>query len=562
MTVADSLQQILDIKEQIHSAIRNKSVTIPNDTPLAGYPQKIANISGGGGSGYSYNCFNGSVQTFNDSVSYLNTNFNPAVLPNYTLYNGESEYVLMPTTNQYLDESGKYKKVKVIVPDANPYLENHGTTITNGVVSNFSSTSYVIIKRIFSPNNSWEQQWKFTTPSSLSTNYQCITGALTDFKSNPHIVTKGQQIQVWMSSTCSSWDISMGSEHNTGDILQPSTTYWVKVQFNGSSYILSYSTNGTDFTTFDTIQNSNQVRSEEPIIIGVADYNDPFAGTVDLNECWIKVNNEVYWEYPQDSVEYKEMYGCLNYTDDGSAKSVKVYCVKGEEDKIVLGNQPSIVGATIIDLGNVNVPAHDLYEYSASVPTYNTITLIGNTQLDLNTGIISNFSTGGNYAQLPIVFNPGDNTWEFQIKFMRTGSSDYPRLFALGGTQDCRGATLAFSGKTNLWYINGNGGWDIACGNVGSYTTNLNTIYLCKIQFTGTQYISQFSTDGINWVNDLTLTNSTPLSGITLPAVLGTAESPYSQTFKGQIYLDGCYLKIGNEVVWSGLDQTVGWTKK
>lgn len=48
MALVDSeLQQILNIKEQIHSAIKDKSVIIPDNTPFADYPQKIADIKGG-----------------------------------------------------------------------------------------------------------------------------------------------------------------------------------------------------------------------------------------------------------------------------------------------------------------------------------------------------------------------------------------------------------------------------------------------------------------------------------------------------------------------------------
>lgn len=47
-SVTNNLTKIEFIKEQIHSAIKNKGVDIPNDTPLEEYPNKIGKITGGG----------------------------------------------------------------------------------------------------------------------------------------------------------------------------------------------------------------------------------------------------------------------------------------------------------------------------------------------------------------------------------------------------------------------------------------------------------------------------------------------------------------------------------
>ena len=48
-TIIERLNEILNIKNNIKYAIRNKGVDIPDNTPFAQYPNRIANISGGGG---------------------------------------------------------------------------------------------------------------------------------------------------------------------------------------------------------------------------------------------------------------------------------------------------------------------------------------------------------------------------------------------------------------------------------------------------------------------------------------------------------------------------------
>lgn len=48
MSILSDLNKILDIKEDIHSAIKEKGVNIDNDTPLDEYPTEIGKITGGG----------------------------------------------------------------------------------------------------------------------------------------------------------------------------------------------------------------------------------------------------------------------------------------------------------------------------------------------------------------------------------------------------------------------------------------------------------------------------------------------------------------------------------
>lgn len=46
-TVAENLQTIIEIKDNIRTAISNKGVEIADNTPFTLYPEKINEISGG-----------------------------------------------------------------------------------------------------------------------------------------------------------------------------------------------------------------------------------------------------------------------------------------------------------------------------------------------------------------------------------------------------------------------------------------------------------------------------------------------------------------------------------
>lgn len=75
--------------------------------------------------------------------------------------------------------------------------------------------------------------------------------------------------------------------------------YYLRVKFTGSQYTLEYSTDGVNYTTDITFNSTTKVRNNSTIIIG-ADYTGsvyatPFAGGVDLNKTYIKIDNIYDW---------------------------------------------------------------------------------------------------------------------------------------------------------------------------------------------------------------------------------------------------------------------------
>lgn len=480
-------------------------------------------------------------------------------LPDYTKYYGDSTFCLMP-------EGKNYKNV--LLPSLNPYLINEGIQIIDGVAQDFSEQNFLQIdRRVTNLNVESTIKCKFDVVNTHSAVLSCDSsnesyaglrnnGKFAFYRSGWYEGVSEVLTDTWYYLKIRIEDghtklYSLLAKNFTYDNLPDLSTWTLEVDYSG--YI------------FDL--NKRMYLGHNPIT-----KSEYLHGQIDINNTKIFINNELFWEYPQTVYFKYNLGGSLhNYIDNGSASNLDCYClVKNDtlEQKLILtqDNSVNVDGYESMYVGTVSIPAHDTYSYiEQSGPSFESVRLIGDVQLDTNTGVLSSFSIN-NYAELPVVFNPGNNPWEFQIKFLRTSYGDSgERLFALGGAQDLRGVTLWPNSNVSNWFISsGNNSWDISSGTQGSYNLELNTVYYCKVQFTGSAYICSFSTDGTTWEEDARFENSTPISNITLPVVLGTADTPSNETFNGDIYLDGCYLKIGDEVVWSGLfTKTNGvWTKQ
>jgi len=228
------------------------------------------------------------------------------------------------------------------------------TINADGIVSGFSRYNYISLPKIFNPGAStWEQQIKFTTGSSLSYQYQRLTGAPTDMKSGANIVIQYDKLGIWLTSTNSSWNIYTG-DNPSASILQTNTTYWVKLIFDGSKYVLSYSTDGTNFTDVITANSSTAVTSTQAMSFGAGSGSSPFYGSIDLSESYINIDGSLWWKGGGRNIE--SLPGILyDYTDDGS--SVTLDCYANGDTSVILTDDASYNGTY---LGTVAIPAHSV----------------------------------------------------------------------------------------------------------------------------------------------------------------------------------------------------------
>lgn len=197
------------------------------------------------------------------------------------------------------------------------------------------------------------------------------------------------------------------------------------------------------------------------------------------------------------------------------------------------------------------------------------------TPIKIDNNVIKGF-TFNNYAQINQSFNLSTYDWEVCIAFKQYSLSEQGRIFAFGGSEDgyppfgnaLFGLESGIGEIINYWIASGtvdSSAWyeryDICAGAydgcLGSTTVQNNIKYWFKLSCNKNDnnyvYTGQISTDGTNFTQDFTKTSNkyVSLNSENKPR-LGTGNAPSTQTFNGEIYLDDCYIKINNQVVWHG----------
>ena len=163
-------------------------------------------------------------------------------------------------------------------------------TINNGVVSGFSANNYIKLDSPFDPGSAnWEMMFKITT-GSTAVRQQIMGGVGSELGNVEFGLESTQKFIIWMGTSQSSHDIVYGKTgtHNVAY----NTVYYVKLIFNGSKYVLSYSLDGTNFTDDIVIESTLTINGDYRTI-GIDGFNNtyPFLGSIDLNESYIKINS-------------------------------------------------------------------------------------------------------------------------------------------------------------------------------------------------------------------------------------------------------------------------------
>ena len=175
--------------------------------------------------------------------------------------------------------------------------EKGSLKIYNGVVSGFSASNYLEVTPSFdvSTAQSWEMVYKITTSDKITTG-QTICGHTGSSTADPIAITTNtsKHFALTVSSSTSSSFISAVSGTHT---MLPNTAYWLKVTFDGVKYVLSYSLDGVNFTE-DVVKENTKVPYTSNLVLGRQQGSDsefPFLGAIDLKECYIKIDGELWW---------------------------------------------------------------------------------------------------------------------------------------------------------------------------------------------------------------------------------------------------------------------------
>lgn len=173
-----------------------------------------------------------------------------------------------------------------------PAIQAYGVSIigsltnTNNVLSGFSTSNYAQINTNFVPgSNTWEMNFLVTTGDNVSTEQEICADST-------------NSLEIELINSHFALEINSGTINQGTYTVLANTTYYVKVQFTGTQYILSYSLNGISYTQDVTVTSSTSYKGNNIIYIGkdINNNNQPWLGTVDLTGCNILVNNLQIWQ--------------------------------------------------------------------------------------------------------------------------------------------------------------------------------------------------------------------------------------------------------------------------
>lgn len=178
-------------------------------------------------------------------------------------------------------------------------------TDNNAVLSGFTSANYAKLPNAFNPNtaDSWEINLKIKTPASANTQEQDLFNSMNgtgDFGIHVQLLN-GNKPKLFLSSNGTNWDLANAVV--SANTLSLDTDYYIKVVFDGSSYVYYTSTTG-EFSGEEvaqiTITSSTKLYSGMNAtyigVNGAYPSTGGFWGSIDMKGCSFKYDNSFIWK--------------------------------------------------------------------------------------------------------------------------------------------------------------------------------------------------------------------------------------------------------------------------
>lgn len=504
------------------------------------------------------NAYNITMKNYDGlTTKFLNSNVNPKsidfetyFLPNYTYVNSQTA-VLMPYNNGKVYYNVEFEQKYV-------YFYNYGCTISdNKLLSGFSPSNYAQITKTFpSSFTSFKAIFKITTGSSVTSHHNCVFG--NNGSSNVSIIIRNT----------GKFSYYTGSWVEGKTVLNTNTTYWFCVNYannNFTGYVLADNGSYTLDTLPDLSQWSTEWTSSTNIFKGNIfniGYNknstsEYFTGSFDLNNCKIWVNNEEFWYYDEITLATDNFNGCLyNYTDTGLATVLNCFYYN---DKYLLTADEDITDG--IYLGQVEIPVHDVYNYSETpYLVYDNFSIVGTTiSLDQETGKVSGFSSSS-YLDTGYIPNlPANTPWKMRVKFKYSTVSSSQYYFT--SKTYTSGPYIATSSSSKLdCGISSNG--NKIQGIQSTFTLQNNSNYIVEWVYDGDQtYTLSCKKEDASWETVGTVTYNSPII-FTNSLRVGASDSNYC---RGVIDLSNdTYFEIDGIKTWlpTTTHYNTTWTKQ
>lgn len=252
--------------------------------------------------------------------------------------------------------------------------------INNNIVSRFSVNDR--LQLVSMPTypagtiTSFEFMFKIHTPETFTPNGRLLN----DFNSYDDV-----KLEVSSTGIAFNYGTSSAYIYTTSTPISTNTDYWIRVIYNNGIMSLDYSTDGINYSVVASaeIASSNIQILSSTFDIGARYYGnqDPgctWAGSIDLSETYIKINDEYYWLPYRDTIEDVtfQIPGILDssVTTDNwqQSQEYKLYQLKNQNntDSLQL-TENSITDTTqkykqYID--QITIPARDYKWYYNGIP--------------------------------------------------------------------------------------------------------------------------------------------------------------------------------------------------
>ena len=194
------------------------------------------------------------------------------------------------------------------------YIPVGNVNIVNRTIKNFSDNSYVYTNAIKTLHtaSTWDLIVKVRTGSDVSSQQYVIAGSGTTARDFV-IFLQSNKLTWQMSSNGTSYDIV--NKHSSLTVY-PNIVYYFRIQFTGSAYALSYSTNGgRTFTQVDRIESTAKVVANTTHTIGGIPGSTGWYWRgniyVDDSITWCKVDGQIVWDI--NTAEVQKVYNLQSY---------------------------------------------------------------------------------------------------------------------------------------------------------------------------------------------------------------------------------------------------------
>lgn len=235
------------------------------------------------------------------------------------LREGKVDKDLFDELKEQVDEMKLYKFPNAII---------HGEpTINNGQVSGFSETSYLTLPSVFDlQGRGFELKLAFTTNNDITT-AQNVLGSNYCMA----LYVANSKLSFRVSSNGTSWDLVSKDADKT---LTAKTTYYVKISFNRLVYKLSLSIDDETYEDLITVNTGDASPHPSLLYLGVGNnFHNPFKGIINLNKCYLKVNNSIIWQGMDDAGLSTRLATDLENIDEVGVEKIKEI-VSDKADKV------------------------------------------------------------------------------------------------------------------------------------------------------------------------------------------------------------------------------------